>query len=313
MTSKPKSWRDLLPVHPAAELFPMMSEEELRALGEDIKKNGLREGVALLDGKLLDGRNRLEAMEAVGIKLTTGNGQIKWAKISSRNVKGADPIAFVISKNIQRRHLSADQKRDVIAKLIKATPEKSDRQIAEQTKASSTTVGKVRKDREQAGDVSKLDTRTDTKGRKQQARKPPSTTKPPKSPAVIAAADRAEARADRTARRVPDDEPTAAPPADNPDGRIARLIDDLRTHVRLTAECIGRECPENLGPLRDEIDAIFRKIIEARAPKMPASLGSTAPCVSEDDLALLRGAGIMIRCVSFRAYQKKHIERFCRS
>jgi hypothetical protein len=51
MTSKPKSWRDLLPVHPAAELFPMMSEEELRALGEDIKKNGLREGVALLDGE----------------------------------------------------------------------------------------------------------------------------------------------------------------------------------------------------------------------------------------------------------------------
>jgi hypothetical protein len=32
---KPKSWRAVLPVHPAADLFPMMSESELRELGED--------------------------------------------------------------------------------------------------------------------------------------------------------------------------------------------------------------------------------------------------------------------------------------
>ena len=37
-----KSWRDVYEVHPAAELFPMMSTEELKALGEDIKKNGSR-------------------------------------------------------------------------------------------------------------------------------------------------------------------------------------------------------------------------------------------------------------------------------
>src|SRR5215216_2203690 len=36
------SWRDVLPVHPAADLFPMMSPEDLRALGEDIKANGLK-------------------------------------------------------------------------------------------------------------------------------------------------------------------------------------------------------------------------------------------------------------------------------
>jgi hypothetical protein len=32
-------WRDVLPVHPAAELFPPMAEAELRELGEDIRKN----------------------------------------------------------------------------------------------------------------------------------------------------------------------------------------------------------------------------------------------------------------------------------
>jgi hypothetical protein len=36
------SWRDHIKVHPAADLFPMMSEPELRELGEDIKKNKQR-------------------------------------------------------------------------------------------------------------------------------------------------------------------------------------------------------------------------------------------------------------------------------
>jgi hypothetical protein len=31
------SWRDALTIHPAAELFPLMSEEECNALGETLK------------------------------------------------------------------------------------------------------------------------------------------------------------------------------------------------------------------------------------------------------------------------------------
>jgi hypothetical protein len=92
-TNKPKSWRDVLKIHPAAELFPMMSADELRELGEDIKKNNLHEGVALLDGMLLDGRNRLDAMEMAGIKLVTGNGQPEWANIPFRKVKGVESAA----------------------------------------------------------------------------------------------------------------------------------------------------------------------------------------------------------------------------
>jgi hypothetical protein len=36
------SWRDRIKVHPAVDAFPMMSDEELIALGKDIKKNGLQ-------------------------------------------------------------------------------------------------------------------------------------------------------------------------------------------------------------------------------------------------------------------------------
>jgi hypothetical protein len=42
-----KSWRDVLPIHPAAELFPLMSEAELRELGEDIKQNRLKHPIVL--------------------------------------------------------------------------------------------------------------------------------------------------------------------------------------------------------------------------------------------------------------------------
>ena len=63
----PKGWRDILPVHPAADLFPLMGNDELRELADDIAKHGLREKVDLYfdrDGKcfLLDGRNRVAAL-----------------------------------------------------------------------------------------------------------------------------------------------------------------------------------------------------------------------------------------------------------
>ena len=41
------SWRDVLPIHPAANLFPDMTSDELRTLGEDIVKNGLTSAIVL--------------------------------------------------------------------------------------------------------------------------------------------------------------------------------------------------------------------------------------------------------------------------
>ena len=64
-------WREIETVHPAADVFPMMSDYELADLGADIKLNGLREPVVYLAGGhlvLLDGRNRMEAMERAGIE-----------------------------------------------------------------------------------------------------------------------------------------------------------------------------------------------------------------------------------------------------
>jgi hypothetical protein len=150
-----------LTFHPLAELFPLMEGEEFDALVADIKANGLCEPITLLDGKILDGRNRYRACLAAGVEpdIIKGDGAID------------DPAAYVISANIRRRHLSAEQRRDLIAKLMKAQPEKSNRQIAKTVKVDDKTVGSVRRELEGRAEIPHVDQRTDSKGRKQPARK----------------------------------------------------------------------------------------------------------------------------------------------
>ena len=36
--TNPKTWRDVLPVHPAVELFPLMNKDELRELATTSKR-----------------------------------------------------------------------------------------------------------------------------------------------------------------------------------------------------------------------------------------------------------------------------------
>src|SRR5262249_61650559 len=74
----PRSWRSILPIHPAAELFPLMSPDELRELGEDIKKRGLQIPILIRGDELLDGRNRLDAMELVGVPFQLTKEDFGW-------------------------------------------------------------------------------------------------------------------------------------------------------------------------------------------------------------------------------------------
>jgi hypothetical protein len=212
----PKHWRDVLPVHPAVDLFPMMSEADLRELGEDIKKNGLRSPIVLwspgdqLDKSakvyLLDGRNRLDAMERVGMETVDKDGKLSEFLGGSNYLRGihgipvahlheisvshaagdlemkepirkedTDPYVFVLSANIHRRHLTSEQKRELIAKLIKQTPNKSNRQIAEQVKVDHKTVGAIRAEGEARGEIPHAERRIDAKGRKQPSAKPKRT------------------------------------------------------------------------------------------------------------------------------------------
>lgn len=93
-------------VHPAAEHNPMLNEEGLDRLAADIKANGLRDPLTVTpDGQLLDGRNRHEACRRLGIEPETV-------------VYEGDPWAFVVSKNIERRHVSTGSRAATVALML---------------------------------------------------------------------------------------------------------------------------------------------------------------------------------------------------
>jgi N6-adenosine-specific RNA methylase IME4 len=91
--------------HPLADIFPLMDAEGLAALADDIAKHGLREAIVTFDGMILDGRNRLAACERAGVS----------PRFSS--YEGDDPLAFVLSLNLQRRHLNESQRAMIAARL----------------------------------------------------------------------------------------------------------------------------------------------------------------------------------------------------
>ncbi len=170
------SWRDVLPIHPAAELLPRMSQAELQELGEDIKNRGLVIPVTILKddvnpAQLLDGINRLDAMELAGITIMK-KGELDRDVVKCREVHGnTDPYAYCLSANLLRRHLTNEQKRDLVAKLLALKPTASDRQIGKLAHVSHPTVAAVRADMEGRGKISTSIRRTDARGRKQPAKK----------------------------------------------------------------------------------------------------------------------------------------------
>jgi ParB-like chromosome segregation protein Spo0J len=82
--------------HEAANIFPL-DEEHIGDLAKDIRQHGLQVPIERLDGKIIDGRRRYLACERAGV-------QPKF-----RDVGVSDPIAYVLSLNLQRRHLTTSQ------------------------------------------------------------------------------------------------------------------------------------------------------------------------------------------------------------
>ena len=98
-----------LKLHPLCEIFPEMSPEEFADIVTDMKLNGFHKDkkIITLDGKILDGRNRLHAAEAAGVKPMF------------KKFDGKSPLDFVVMENINRRNLSASQRAMIAAELTK--------------------------------------------------------------------------------------------------------------------------------------------------------------------------------------------------
>jgi hypothetical protein len=154
--------KDSHKVHPAADLFPMMDKAALKELADNIKSKGQQFPVTFWkkDGSLLDGRNRLAACKARGIEPMTDQ------------YDGDDPVGFIESANIHRRHLTQKQKRDRIDQLLKMDSTLSDRATAEKAKSTAKTVAKRRRKLESSAEIPHQTKRTDKRGNSQPASKP---------------------------------------------------------------------------------------------------------------------------------------------
>jgi ParB-like chromosome segregation protein Spo0J len=108
-----------LPVHPLAAIFPLMADDELNELAEDIAQNGLIHPIVIgewvdEDGEviegIIDGRNRLAACRLAGVEPSTSR------------LNGEDPASFIVSVNLARRNLTKGQQAMALAMIYPEAP-----------------------------------------------------------------------------------------------------------------------------------------------------------------------------------------------
>ena len=104
-----------LEAHKFANIFPMIEGEAFEELKKDIKNQGLQQTIVLYEGKILDGRNRYKACKEIGIEPRY------------EEYKGNKPLEFVISGNLQRRHLTLDQRAGISSIIIVFEKEEAER------------------------------------------------------------------------------------------------------------------------------------------------------------------------------------------
>lgn len=90
--------------HPLSAAFPAMGDDEFAALVADIEANGQRDPAVLLEGMVIDGWHRTRACD-----------QLAQPLLFVDLPEGVDPVAYVLSRNLHRRHLTASQRAMAVA------------------------------------------------------------------------------------------------------------------------------------------------------------------------------------------------------
>jgi hypothetical protein len=105
-----------LEAHELSTIFPEASPEDYGSIRKNIRQHGFdgNQPIVLLDGKILDGRTRYKAAR---------DEKIPEDEIPTRRFKGGDPLEFIFTHNLARRHMTPSQKAAAAAKLVETMKE----------------------------------------------------------------------------------------------------------------------------------------------------------------------------------------------
>lgn len=151
----------LMPIDPA----------DRERLKEDISKDGIRDAIKVYKNGskyyILGGYNRWRIAQELGIR--TVSVEIYYLPEDERR-------DLVIKDNLNRRHLTREQKQRLIEFFLRKEPSQSDRVIAKKTGSDHKTVGAIREKLESGGEIPHLDKRVGKDGKLQKSIKaaPPS-------------------------------------------------------------------------------------------------------------------------------------------
>ena len=146
------AWRDV--IHPAALILPRPTPAEFADLKQSVEDHGLLSPLSTFIDKqgehwLLDGVSRLQVMVELDRPVIDAENRWIVPTFPYYEEQGADPYEIALNLNVNRRHLTADQKREVIQALLEQRPDLSNRGIAHLAAASPHTVAAVREEHEQ--------------------------------------------------------------------------------------------------------------------------------------------------------------------
>lgn len=225
------------------QFLPRLSDDEYTALEKSIREHGVQVPITVDENRsVIDGHHRKEIADRLGIECP---------RRFAMDLTDEQKRTLALSLNLDRRHLSREQKQQLVRGSIKADPHLSDRQHAERTGVSPSTVGFHRGQLEAAGDVSNLDTRTDSVGRQQPARAEPTVN-----------TETGEVSDDYLSDDATGEEVTPSTETEATTGSAAGAVDDVE---EAPGEEVEPRSPE--APSRPDVTGIDGKTYPAREPK----------------------------------------------
>jgi ParB-like chromosome segregation protein Spo0J len=140
------------------QVMPALPAEDYEALKADIAARGVMVAIEMDEyGNVLDGYNRIKVCRELGIN--------DYPVVVRSGLSEAEKLTHARRVNLLRRHLSQEQRRQLVADELRGDPSRSDRQIAAGLGVDHKTVGAARDRLGGTGEIPQLEKTTGTDGK----------------------------------------------------------------------------------------------------------------------------------------------------